>query len=173
VSITTRRRNSTWRRVELSCVAINGPLLWPAHRTGTHCREILFTSLHVVVQVAGSVCRKVSHLRGIKIPQFSLFSHIKHLKSTFCARPTAKELHCRIIPVIHYCSRGAKGVPYASGVFLQHLMGCWGPQKLPKFSPMRNACVYTILLDGASDLVARECGVPFGSLSDVPLNCGS
>ena len=41
--------------------------------------------------------------------------------------------HCRMLPVIPYCSGRAKGVPFVTGVFLRFLMWELGPKNFPNF----------------------------------------
>jgi len=49
---------------------------------------------------------------------------------------------CRMLPVISCCSGRSKRVSFPSGSFMRRLMGKLGHPKLPKCSPMGNACIY-------------------------------
>ena len=92
----------------------------------------------------------------------------------------------RGLPVIPCCVEGAHGCLFASGLFLQRLLGSWEPPNLPKiFAQVKCLHVYiqTNLLfyftvrpswnnKGSKRVIPRK-DVPFGSLNDASLNFGS
>jgi len=89
-----------------------------------------------------------------------------------------------MLPVSLCGSGRSKRVPFVSEVFLQRLTGELGTPYFPKdaqFLPMKNICNrYTVLLHDTSHLTkdGLKCiipskAVPFGGVSNVPLNFGS
>ena len=85
-------------------------------------------------------------------------------------------LHCWMLPVI---SGGSKEVPFASWVFLhlRLLVGELETLKVAQISPRGNACIYTVLLHGVSDLDQRRLETlhsdevfAFWGVNNVPLN---
>jgi len=71
-------------------------------------------------------CPNSGHFRSLyglwdikfsNFPFFCLFLPIKRLKCFFCTRPTAQELHCRMLPVIQRSGGRDKVMPFASGIF--------------------------------------------------------
>jgi len=65
------------------------------------------------------------------------------------------QLHCRMFPVISSSNRRSREMPFASRVFLRHLVGELGTPNLRKFSPVGDVYMYTMLLHGASNLDQR------------------
>jgi len=60
-----------------------------------------------------------------------------------------------MFPVISSSNRRSREMPFASRVFLRHLVGELGTPNLRKFSPVGDVYMYTMLLHGASNLCQR------------------
>ena len=94
-----------------------------------------------------SLWRTVAELRGVKFAQFSdfgLFSLYKTPKTYLPVTSLQPRGYIgewfRFFP----CgSRGSKGVPSGTGVFLRLLVGELGTPNLPKFSPVANGYTHT------------------------------
>ena len=121
------------------------------HRT--HCRHMLFTprcnarasEFHRTGQLLCTTYGFGS--RGHQISQifafFPVFFHTKRLKVLFVRGIQPRGYITQCFRLFHVVVEGQQGAPFASGVFLWHLVGELEIPKLAQISPIGNACIYT------------------------------
>ena len=86
----------------------------------------------------------LSELQGVKVFTFWPILSIQNGKNVLsCARPTAKGLPCRMIPVSPRSSGRSKWVPFANRDLLKFLAGKVGTPKVEQILSTEKANVYT------------------------------